>query len=104
MYRHNGSNKWIKLSEYMRTAIIRGCTDEEKLKRLALRYAYSIFENGYEQISIEVRREIRAFINSFIYQIREEARRGGERYENIDLNIVRVRMIEARMGDKIYKR
>ena len=102
---YNGVNKWIKLSEYMRTAIIRGCTDEEKLKRLALRHAWYLFGNeGGTVIDKKLEEEIRAFISSFIWQIKEEVRRGGEPYKNIDLNVVRVRLIEARIGDKIYKR
>ena len=102
---YDGTNKWMKLGEYMRTAIIRGCTDEEKLKRLALRYAWYLFgnENGIMK-NKRIENEIKAFISSFIWQIKEEVRKKGEAYKNIDLNITRIRMIEARMGDKIYKR
>lgn len=95
---YNTRNKWIKLGMYMRTAIVKGCTDEEKLKRVALRYASRLFGNDYGIITNrELDKEIRAYINSFLYRIKEEVRKRKEPYENIDLNVVWIRLIENRV-------
>jgi len=98
-----GKNRWLELDKYMRNAIIRGCTDEEQLKKVALRHAGYLFGDDGFITNKGLEKEIKAFISSFIHQIKNEVRNGGEAYENIDLKVARVRMIQTRMGDKIYK-
>lgn len=100
--RYNGKNKWCMLGEYMRRLIIRGCTDEELVKRLARQYASKLFgnENGiiYNR---ELIQRIKDYTSSFIYMIKEEVRYGGEPYDKIDLNVVRVRLIKNRTGGRL---
>lgn len=94
-------NKWMKLREYMENAIILGCTDDEKLKRVALRYALTLFsEDGKYEIDRKLYEEIKAHISSFLYRIRAEVRKAGEPYEKVTLEVVRERLREERLREE----
>jgi len=93
-------NNWLKLSEAIKMMVLKGCTDENILKRRAWQKAREIFENQinsiFEKEGIkavrELEKEIISYINWWIMVTKEEVRKGGEPYQNINLEVVKERL------------
>jgi len=85
-------NIFIEIDNYMKRAIRMGCTDEEMLKRRAYGYALGLVSDGTNR---DFLRDVRAFINANVMNIRSEFRKGGEDFTKVTLEEVRRRMTDG---------
>ena len=93
-------NRWIELDKYMHRALLQGCTDEEQLKNVSLKYATNyLFKKKLDALAgkrdIEgykkMVEEIRMFVSCNIIDMTRWARHGKENIDDIDLTEVRRR-------------